>query len=159
MDNRTNKTNNVGKYTITASTENPSYNLNVTNGIYEILKRKISIRLYNQTTPHTIPLRFNTEDYDIMSGSVVNGDVLNIVLFTDATNFSFAGDYELMATYANENYDITFTDATLTVEFSYIDALMIVTPAIIVILVATIILAIIIKRKNKTTPLYKKWTN
>ena len=154
-----NKTTNVGKYTITANSANPNYNLQTTNGTYEVLKRKISIRLYNQSTSHTIPLRFNKEDYDIMSGSVVAGDELNVMLFTNATNFSFAGDYELMATYANENYDITFTEATLTVEFSYIDALMIVVPAIVVILVASTILTIIIKRKNKTIPLYKKWTN
>ena len=155
--NATNKSN-VGSYKITASTTNENYELHYTPGTFEITKRKISIRVYDQTTPHTFTLIYNTEDYDIMAGSVVNGDELNIKLQTNATALSFAGDYELIATYNNDNYDITFTDATLTLEFSYVDALMIVVPTLVVILVASIILAVLIKRKNKTNPLYKKWT-
>lgn len=155
--NATNKSN-VGSYKITASTTNENYELHYTPGTFEITKRKISIRVYDQTTPHTFTLIYNTEDYDIMAGSVVNGDELNIKLQTNATALSFAGDYELIATYNNDNYDITFTDATLTLEFSYVDALMIVVPTVVVILVASIILAVLIKRKNKTNPLYKKWT-
>lgn len=155
--NATSKSN-VGDYTITATTDNSNYNLQATNGTYTITKRKLSIRLYNQTIAHTFNLTYNTEDYDLMSGSVVMGDELNIKLYTNATAFSFAGDYELMASYANENYDITFTDATLTLEFSYVDALMIVVPTLIIIFIATLILVVVIKRKNKTIPLYKKWT-
>jgi len=71
---------------------------------------------------------------------------------------SFAGEYKIMASYLNENYDITFTDATLTLEFSYVDALMILVPTSVIILVATLVLVIVIKRKNKSIPLYKKWT-
>ena len=93
-----------------------------------------------------------------MSGSIVGDDNLNITLTTNATAMSFAGDYDIIATYLNENYDITFTDATLTLEFSYVDALMILVPTAILILVATLVLVIFIKRKNKSIPLYKKWT-
>ncbi len=154
-----NETKNVGNYKITATSTNPNYNIQAAAGTFTILKRKLSIRVYNQTTPHTFNLTYNTEDYDLMAGSVVNGDELNIKLHTNATALSFAGDYDLIATYNNENYDITFTDATLTLEFSYVDALIIVVPALVVILIATIILIIVIKHKNKTNPLYKKWTN
>ena len=93
-----------------------------------------------------------------MSGSIVGNDKLNIKLSTNATALSFAGDYKIMATYLNENYDVTFSEATLTLEFSYVDALMIITPIAILILVVTLVVVIVIKRKNKTIPLYKKWT-
>ena len=156
--NATNKSN-VGNYVISANIDNQNYELAPTSATYTITKRKIAIRIYNQTTPHTFQLNFNKEDYDLMSGSVVNGDDLDIELYTNATALSFAGDYELMATYDNANYDVTFTKATLTLEFSYVDVLMIVIPAVVVILIMTVILVIIIKRKNnKTIPLYKKWT-
>lgn len=149
---------NAGKYSIYANIDNPNYELESTSGTYTITKRKLSIRLYNQTIEHTFNLTFNKEDYDLIAGSVVNNDELDIELYTNATVLSFAGNYELMATYDNENYDITFTDATLTIEFSYVDVLIIVVPSVIAILVATIILIVVIKRRNKTIPLYKKWT-
>ena len=148
----------VGIYSITATTTNPNYILDVEEGTFTINKRKISIRLYNQTVPHTFSLNYNKEDYDIMSGSIVGNDDLNIILSTNATAMSFAGEYKIMASYLNENYDITFTDATLTLEFSYVDALMILVPTSVIILVATLVLVIVIKHKNKSIPLYKKWT-
>jgi len=147
----------VGEYSIHAEIDNNNYELLPTSGILSIIKRKISIRLYDQTIPHSFQIEYNAEDYDIMSGSVISGDELNIKLHTNATSFSFAGDYDISATYLNSNYDITFTEATLTLEFSYIDALMILIPAVVLILVATIILVIVIKRKNRDIPLFKKW--
>ena len=156
--NSTNKPKPVGNYTISATSTNPNYILDVEEGTFTINKRKISIRLYDQSVPHTFNFTYNKEDYDIMSGSIVGDDNLNISLTTNATSMSFAGDYDIIATYLNENYDITFTDATLTLEFSYVDALMILVPTAILVLVATLVLVVFIKRKNKSIPLYKKWT-
>jgi len=156
--NSANKPKPVGNYTISATTTNPNYILDVEEGTFTINKRKISIRLYDQSVPHTFNFTYNKEDYDIMSGSIVGDDNLNISLTTNATSMSFAGDYDIIATYLNENYDITFTDATLTLEFSYVDALMILVPTAILVLVATLVLVVFIKRKNKSIPLYKKWT-
>lgn len=156
--NSANKPKPVGNYTISATTTNPNYILDVEEGTFTINKRKISIRLYDQSVPHTFNFTYNKEDYDIMSGSIVGDDNLNITLTTNATAMSFAGDYDIIATYLNENYDVTFTNATLTLEFSYVDALMILVPTAILVLVATLVLVVFIKRKNKSIPLYKKWT-
>lgn len=147
----------VGEYPITATIDNANYTLNGCYGIYTINKRQITIRLYNQTVQNSFKITFNGEDYDIMSGTVVNNDELNIVLHTNASALSLAGNYDLIATYSNDNYDITFTDAELTVEFSYVDVVIITVPIIVVGLISTFAILILIKRKKRSANFYKKW--
>lgn len=154
--NATSKSN-VGNYIISASVDNNNYNLSNCQGIYTITKRKVAIRVYNQTVENSFNLTFNGEDYDIMSGTVVNNDELNIVLHSTASKLSLAGNYDLTATYSNDNYDITFTEAKLTVEFSYVDVIIITVPVVVIGLIATIVVLVFVKRKNNSSKFYKKW--
>lgn len=147
----------VGEYEIYATTSNANYKLNKINGIYSITKRKITIRLYDQTVQNSFKIDFNKEDYDILSGTVVNDDDLNIELYSNVSALSLAGNYDLMATYSNDNYEITFTDADLTVEFSYVDVIIILTPILVLIIVGTIVVLIILKRKKRASKFYNKW--
>lgn len=147
----------VGEYEIYATTSNANYKLNKINGIYSITKRKITIRLYDQTVQNSFKIDFNKEDYDILSGTVINDDDLNIELYSNVSALSLAGNYDLMATYSNDNYEITFTDADLTVEFSYVDVIIISTPILVLIIVGTIVVLIILKRKKRASKFYNKW--
>jgi len=154
--NATSKSN-VGNYKIYAETHNPNYKLSKNESNLTIVKRKIVIRLYNQTIYHSFHLNLNKEDYDIISGSVVNKDNLNVELHTDANVLTFTGEHDIYATYNNSNYDVKFINATLTIKFSVTDALIITLIATLLITtISTIVFVIIMKKKNKNK-FYNKW--
>jgi len=93
----------VGTYFITGTYDNPNYNIIFVNGVYEIVKRKVEISVDNKESYYNDDLQELT--YSISSGSVLEGDNLNVVLSKEpGLN---VGSYEVRATYDNNQYDAT----------------------------------------------------
>lgn len=107
---------NVGNYKINAECNNSNYKLKVQqNGILTINKRKLTVKLSNQTVEHSFPIEFDQSAYQIIDGVLLNNDVLNINITADTSLFKQFGTFALYATYDNDNYDITFEKAEVTI--------------------------------------------
>ena len=145
---------NAGNYPIRASIDNNNYKLLSNIAEYKIEKRKLTIKLLDQTIKHTIPVDINNSAYEIIEGTIANNDNLNIFIYSDINILSFAGKYKLAATYNNKNYDITFENAQLNLQFYIYEIIVISIPVIILGIVTTVI---IIKRRNRKKENWSKW--
>ena len=92
-------------YPISATyTPNSNYEVEVTDGVYTVNKRNITVKPTNATSVYGAEI--SLMGYEVVSGSIVNGDTLSIEFTTDATSSSNAGKYliELVeGTYTNYN--------------------------------------------------------
>ena len=123
---------NVGSYKITAEINNDNYKLKYTEGTLEITKREIMIRLLDQSVPYSFNLKTDDSAYKVVSGTILDGDYLNINIFADVGGLSLAGNYTLYAECANPNYEIKVISGTLAVEFSMTSLLIIAIPVVLV---------------------------
>ncbi|MDE7214818.1 MAG: MBG domain-containing protein [Clostridia bacterium] len=80
---------------------------------YKIEKAKLTVKINNSFIKFKDAVTFNGY---LVEGTVFGNDNLGIVLDTNATSASSVGEYEITATYSNENYDVTFVYGTLTIE-------------------------------------------
>lgn len=139
---------NAGSYKINAVCDSPNYNLIVNNtGILTINKRKISVKLNEQSVYHSFPIKFDNTDYTVSSGEVLEGDDLNINITANATLLKQFGEFDLFATYDNSNYDITFESAKANVKISTMEIVIISIGGIL--LIGLAILIPILKKRRR----------
>ena len=142
------KAKSAGSYKINAICDNPNYNLIINNtGILTVNKRKITIKLNEQDVYHSFPIKFDNMDYQVSSGEVLEGDDLNINITANTTLFKQFGEFDLFATYDNENYDITFESAKATVKISNLEITILSCGGALLIALA-ILIPVIKKRKR-----------
>ncbi len=101
----------IGDYVISGTFVNPNYNVtSVTNGVYTIVPRNITIVVANQegTSQNDI----SKKGYHV-TGNIVRGDDLGIRV--EGTIGTEPGEYPLTATYKeNANYNVTVTEGIFT---------------------------------------------
>ena len=136
---------NAGTYPITATWNNENYIIYSSTAEYKIHKRHLTVKLSNQSVSYSFNFDYDDNAYDIVDGEIIGDDDLKISAYSNANIFSFAGNYDLSAYSSNENYDITFIDAELEVQFSPTAAGVIIIP--IVVIIGLIVLTVIIRIK------------
>lgn len=105
---------NVGTYDITQGTltAGDNYDINFSGAKFKINKAEITITADDKSTQYKsdiAPLTYQ------VSGDYVEGDELNIELSTTATNTSPIGEYDIVASYNNDNYDATLVKGKYTI--------------------------------------------
>jgi len=150
------KFDNAGKYQIIGSINNSNYVADFENGEYIISKRPITIKLNNQKTARGLSFEINQNAYDIVEGTIVGDDELNIKIYSNAKMFSMIGNYKLQAESNNTNYDIKFENANLFLNISFVD----ITYIVVIVIAVILIIIKINKRKNakkENQKLFDKW--
>lgn len=91
--------------------DNPNYDITVSEGVYEITRRPVTIALRDQSAEFAMSGVYTVDQtaYDIVAGTVVGGDDLGVVISKETG--SAMGFYELTAFAENANYDVTFETA------------------------------------------------
>lgn len=91
--------------------DNPNYDITVSEGVYEITRRPVTIALRDQSAEFAMSGVYTVDQtaYDIVAGTVVGGDDLGVVISKETG--SAMGFYELTAFAENDNYDVTFETA------------------------------------------------
>ena len=151
-----NEVTNVGEYAISGTANNANYNVVFENGKYTVAKRKIVVKINDQKTARGITFEIEQGAYQIIDGEIVDGDELNIELYSKAKMFSMIGNYVLKAKYSNENYEVVFVEGNLFVNISFIDVALII---VFVGVITLIVIKVVKKKKAKqeNQKLFDKW--
>ncbi|HHX49044.1 MAG TPA: hypothetical protein GX709_01430 [Clostridiales bacterium] len=105
----------VGVYTIyQGNLDNPNYDITFITADYKITKAKLTIKIHDISIERGEPIEIDQHGYTIISGRVVSNDNLNISLYKDPTGTAI-GEYAIIGTYDNANYEITFIDGVFTI--------------------------------------------
>ncbi|MCI5838279.1 MAG: hypothetical protein MRZ91_03705 [Christensenellaceae bacterium] len=98
----------VGEYAIyvNESLNNANYEIIVTNGVYTITKRNITVKVNNSGSVYGEEFAALTSD--ITSGSLAEGDGLNGVVRLAKASCEEVGVYAITAENVNANYNVTF---------------------------------------------------
>lgn len=102
----------VGRYKITGEWSNKNYIVTFVEAFYDIKPREIKIKIDNKESVYggsLLPLT-----YKIISGSIVEGDDLNIELRKE--NGLDAGEYVISGTYLNSQYNVMFIEGVYTID-------------------------------------------
>lgn len=105
----------IGTYAVTVvndyAIDNPNYDITVSEGVYEITCRPVTVALRDQSAEFAMSGVYTVDQtaYDIVAGTVVGGDDLGVVISKETG--SAMGFYELTAFAENANYDVTFETA------------------------------------------------
>lgn len=102
----------VGEYAIRGDWENKNYNVTFVEGVYRIKPRKIEIKIDDKDSLYNSDVQPLT--YTITSGSVIDGDNLNIVLSREEG--LGAGEYVISGSYSNNQYEVTFVNGVYLIE-------------------------------------------
>lgn len=138
----------AGDYIIDGTSNNANYSVTFDTGVYKITKRKLTIKLLDQSLNDAKEFVLDNEAYELVSGKIIDENDFSITVQTNANANSAEGVYNLTGVCNNANYDVSFINAKLTISK---------TPYLGFILLGSIgglvifgtILAIIIKKKNK----------
>ncbi len=110
------ETSDIGSYEIdVVSVGNDNYDIDVIGGYYTIFARPISFEIDDQTAIYG-DVVIDGDKFSVYSGEIVNGDDLNIELYTVATNFSEVGTYYIYLNYGNKNYDVSYYAGKLEIQ-------------------------------------------
>lgn len=92
-----------------------NYSLIINNGAYVINPRNLVIST-TQSCEYGQTPRLNNTTYEIVEGSVVNGDDLGLIFASDVQTNSPIGDYHIwLEDYSNKNYDIRLNNGIYTI--------------------------------------------
>ena len=95
---------------ILISCGNENYNVTATNGTFTIKPRPIIISLTNRESEYGDEISLDNNAFTIMSGNIVYGDTLELILTTDAKKDA-VGTYNItMQSCSNTNYSVTVND-------------------------------------------------
>lgn len=111
VTNATNESSAGGSYyTSVEYTSNSNYDVEVVKGIYTVNKRNITVKPTNATSIYSAEI--SVMGYEVVSGSIVNGDTLSIEFTTDATSSSDAGKYSIELVEAEyTNYTVSLDES------------------------------------------------
>lgn len=105
---------NVGKYEINAISENSNYNMIVNEVGYVIIaKKQATITIGTKTINYGNSLNYSTISYKIEG--VFASDNLNISLLCNINTKSPVGNYDIDATYDNDNYNLIINKGILSI--------------------------------------------
>ncbi|MBQ8615546.1 MAG: hypothetical protein IJ415_03160, partial [Clostridia bacterium] len=146
----------VGVYAITGNANNSNYQVGFRQGSFTISKRQITVKLKNQKIARGITFEIDQNAYEIVEGEIVEGDDLELEIYSKAKMFSVMGNYKLMAKFDNDNYDVKIINGNLFLNISFIDI------AVITLscgFIAFIIVKVVKHRKAKkeNQKLFDKW--
>lgn len=136
----------VGEYDIVLDSNNKNYSINATKGILTVTPRKVTIKLLSQAKGHLAFKTPNQNMYEVTEGVICDGDDLDVEI-TTTKNPAFWGKYELTGKARNSNYDVTIISGTLSINFSFVDAMIF----IVIISSAVVATIFIIKKKKMST--------
>ena len=101
---------NVGSYDVTGTAANTNYNVTVLGEKkLTVTKRPVTVTI--APVSRTYGDRNPVIDYDVTSGTLVNGDELGLRLTTAPTETSPVGTYDIDGTADNQNYAVTVEGA------------------------------------------------
>ncbi len=104
----------VGKYVLSGTVNNGFYTAKVTDGVFTVSRRPVTVKADDKTTFYGEATAFLTAS--VTDGSFVYGDVPDINLFTEATAKSDAGVYKIKGTVSNaSSYSVTVVYGNYTV--------------------------------------------
>lgn len=137
----------IGTYAIFASCQNGNYKVSTSKlGNYSVVPRPIKIRLTQQNIGYSFSIKYDKEAYEIMEGSLVNGDDLKLTIFAKENMFGISGSYGISAVSDNINYDVTIVDGHAVIEFSAISFMIIFFPVCLIAVVGIVVW--LIRRKH-----------
>lgn len=113
-----NQASEVGNYDIVVMSQNKNYDVVVRSATLEIEPKPITITIQNQTFVYGSAINVDQTKYEMEEGTIINGDLINVTLFTEATITSNIGNYDIKATCSGadvDNYDITVVKGVLTI--------------------------------------------
>ena len=98
----------AGTYVITtdADKNNPNYAITVTNGVYTITQREITVSVANKTSVYGDKLEALTSS--LTKGTFAAGDRLELVVELSKTEGENAGEYAITAKSIKDDYKVTF---------------------------------------------------
>jgi hypothetical protein len=105
----------VRSYEIHVMSNNPNYLVSYEIGMYTVSKRKILLSLSDEKIIYGDSVVLNNEMYEVVSGSIIKGDNLGVLLTTTATDNSGVGLYSigLDKTKLNSNYEVNYNSGKL----------------------------------------------
>ena len=112
LDNRSNV--NTYDEVISFTYTNTNYHLQKGSFVYEITARPISITINNRQCEYGDDVIDDNSLYKITNGTIVNGDNLCVDLTVNLTGIK-PNTYSITGDWNNSNYEITFTNGTLTI--------------------------------------------
>lgn len=106
----------VGKYGIHAVCTNPNYDITVSEGVYEITARPITVIIDDHTSTygHTVQELTYTLICEL-GEALVNDDVLDGAILTDPEEIKHVGEYPIISTLNNVNYEISYIPGKYTI--------------------------------------------
>jgi len=107
------KTSEVDTYDIEMGIENDNYSIDVSVGTLTITPRDVSVKVNNAYIEYGNVLDLSTLSYEVIKGELVNGDNLNGVYSTLATNLSPVNSYDIQMQNGNPNYKVNITKGLL----------------------------------------------
>ncbi|HPK29376.1 MAG TPA: MBG domain-containing protein, partial [Bacilli bacterium] len=115
---------NVGTYEFEASLDNLNYHLTNINKSYTIVKAPLSVIIHEKSSIYFDEITNFTYQID---GTVYQNDDLGIVLSSSVEKGSEVGLYDIVGTFDNDNYELTFIKGT----YSILQAEQTLTPLVI----------------------------
>jgi len=145
----------TGLYEITASCDNANYSFSYEKANYKITPRKLYVKLDDQQVKYSNDIKLNNFAYQLVSGSLLAGDQLDITIYSTSTTFSKSGgSYVLTASIDNENYELVIMTGTLIVDADFTYMIIVLAGSVGAVAVMTMLLCIFgrpRKKKNKFT--------
>ena len=102
----------AGTYEIDAYSLNTNYDITFVTGAYTINKLAVTVNIDDKTSVYGDELQEFTSN---ASSVVLEGDDLGITLSSVVTSTSDCDDYDIVASYVNTNYDVTFVNGVYTI--------------------------------------------
>ena len=143
------KISNVGDYDIEVKSNNPNCQIVAHKGTFTITKRNVVICLNSQEVKRFFEFKIDNNDYIIIDGEVCEGDNLDLLMSTDASWYSWMGEYNLSAISRNSNYNITILDAYVEVSTSITDIILLISILLVTIFIVIRIITLTIKNGKK----------
>lgn len=105
----------VGTYAITCkcTQSDSNYQVTTTNATLTIAKRKVTVRLLDQTLEYSDKVVLSQSDYVVTNGNYDGIDLSTLVIKTNVTSYVQNRTYTIVGEAHNKNYDITFINGTL----------------------------------------------
>ncbi|MBO4535320.1 MAG: hypothetical protein J5755_05230, partial [Clostridia bacterium] len=104
---------------ISATASSANYDLTILAGSVNVTKRALTLKVNDYQVVYGNAFDKDASEYQVTSGSVVNGDVLSVSFSTNYATGSLVGNYQVTAQVAanavSANYDFTLVDGVLTV--------------------------------------------
>ena len=111
-----NNTSKVGEYVIDLIYSNENYLINIVKGILKIEQRNITVTFSNTNYEYGDEVSLENVKFALSGDSIVNDDIVNIILSSSSNDLSNAGEYQIKATSSNRNYSLNLVNNLIIVK-------------------------------------------